>query len=67
MSRCATRLGGVYALERLARDHPKTYHEQIMELLSSFARHPTTDTAIEIKYYNKATSKEDLPRKTRCL
>ena len=55
---CSTRLGGIYALERLARDHPKTYHEQIMELLSSFARHPTTDTAIEIEYYNKATSKE---------
>ena len=55
---CSTRLGGIYALERLARDHPKTYHEQIMELLSSFARHPTTDTAIEIEYYNKATSKK---------
>ena len=55
---CSTRLGGIYALERLARDHPKTYHEQIMELLSSFARHPTTDTAIEIKFHDEAISKE---------
>jgi hypothetical protein len=29
-----------------------------MKLLSSFARHPTTDTAIEIEYYDEATSKE---------
>ena len=55
---CSTRLGGIYALERLARDHPKTYHEQIMKLLSSFARHPTTDTAIEIKFHDEAISKE---------
>ena len=39
----AVRLGGVYALERLARDHPEQYHIQIMRLFCAFVRHPTKD------------------------
>ena len=34
------RLGGVYALARLAREHPGEYHSQIMSLLCAFACNP---------------------------
>ncbi len=36
----AVRLGGIYALARLAREHPADYHTQIMSLLCAFVRHP---------------------------
>lgn len=39
----AVRLGGIYALQRLAEDHPEQYHIQIMRLLCSFVRFPTED------------------------
>lgn len=35
----ATRLGGLYALERLGREAPDEYHVQIMKLLGAFVRH----------------------------
>ncbi len=44
----AVRLGGIYALRRLALDHPKDYLDQIIKLLCAFARHPTKDTTIVI-------------------
>ena len=37
----ATRMGGIYALERLAREHLNEYHLQIMDLLCAFIRYPT--------------------------
>lgn len=37
----AVRLGGIYALQRLAQEHPKQYHIQIMRLFCSFVRNPT--------------------------
>ena len=37
----SVRLGGIYALARLARKHPGDYHTQIMSLLCAFARNPT--------------------------
>ncbi len=46
----SVRLGGVYALARLAREHPGDYHLQIMSLLCSFVRNPpvvgTHDTGL---------------------
>ena len=39
----AVRLGGIYALQRLAEEDPGEYHIQIMSLFCSFVRHPTTD------------------------
>ena len=33
------RLGGIYALAQLAREHPGDYHTQIMSLLCMFVRH----------------------------
>ena len=35
------RLAGIKELQRLAEDHPRQYHVQIMELLCDFVRHPT--------------------------
>ena len=34
------RLGGIYALGCLAREHPRDYHRQIMNLLCAFVRNP---------------------------
>ena len=35
------RLGGIYALHRLAKEHAEQYHVQIMRLFCAFVRHPT--------------------------
>ena len=37
----AVRLGGIYALERLAAEHPEQYHVEVMRLFCAFARNPT--------------------------
>lgn len=37
----SVRLGGIYALQHLAEEHPETYHVQVLELLCAFVRHPT--------------------------
>ncbi len=37
------RLGGIYALQRLAKEHAEQYHVQIMRLFCAFVRHPTED------------------------
>ena len=39
----SVRLGGIYALERLAKNHSRGYHIQIMQLFSAFVRNPTKD------------------------
>lgn len=36
----SARLGGIYALARLAREHPEEYHIQIIRLLCAFLRNP---------------------------
>ena len=43
----AVRLGGIYALERLAAEHPDIYHIQIMKLFCSYVRNPTKAPRIE--------------------
>ena len=35
------RLGGIYALQGLAAEHPEQYHIQIMRLFCAFVRNPT--------------------------
>ena len=40
----SVRLGGIYALGRLAEEHPEEYHIQILELFCAFVRFPTKDT-----------------------
>ena len=44
----SVRLGGIYALQRLAKERPDQYHIQIMRLLCAFVRHPTKHEEIEI-------------------
>ena len=39
----AIRLGGIYALQRLAEEHPRQYHVQVMQLFCAFALNPTRD------------------------
>ena len=39
----SVRLGGVYALQSLAQEHPEQYHVQIMRLFCAFARCPSGD------------------------
>ena len=43
----AVQLGGIYALDRLAREHPEEYPLQIMQLFCTFARHPTRNNLVE--------------------
>ena len=43
----AVRLGGIYALARLASEHPEDYHLQILSLLCAFVRHPVAGEAAE--------------------
>lgn len=43
----SVRLGGIYALRRLAEEHPEQYHIQITELLCAFVRYPTRDSNVE--------------------
>ena len=42
------RLGGIYALARLAGEYSEGYHVQCMELLCAFVRHPTPDDTIVV-------------------
>ena len=44
----SVRLGGIYALQRLAAEHPEQYHLQIMELFCAFVRFPTYDKVIAL-------------------
>ena len=43
----SVRLGGIYALERLAAEHPEQYHIQIMELFCAFVRNPKDDESYQ--------------------
>ena len=36
----SVRMGGIYALQKLAEEHPAQYHVQIMQLLCAFVRNP---------------------------
>ena len=42
----AVRLGGIYALQRLAGEHPEEYHVQIMKLFCAFVRNPKADVGM---------------------
>ena len=43
----AVRLGGIYALQSLAEEHPEQYHIQVTRLLCAFVRLPTKDQRLE--------------------
>ena len=42
----SVRLAGIYALERLAKDHPWEYHIEVMKSLCAFVRNPTKDEGL---------------------
>ena len=50
----SVRLGGIYALQRLAEEHPEQYHIQIMDLLCAFVRHPTKSEEDEANQVDSA-------------
>ncbi len=45
----SVRLGGVYALHRLAKEHPEQHHVQVMRLLCAFARNPVKSEELVIE------------------
>ena len=45
----SVRLGGIFALQSLAKEHPEDYHIQIMRLLCAYLCHPTLDDRFEEK------------------
>ncbi len=47
----SVRLGGIYALQRLAEEHPEQYHVQIMQLLCAYVRNPTGQASIQVLRY----------------
>ena len=46
----SARLGGIYALSRLATECPEQYQVQVLQLLCSFARNPPEDKDVEISW-----------------
>ncbi len=56
----ATRLGGIAALARLAREHPEDYHVQIMDRFCDFVRHPAK-TEAESKAVAAEAAKKKCP------
>ena len=45
----SVRLGGIYALERLAKEFPDRYHVEVMKLFCAFVRFPSHDPMVESK------------------
>ena len=48
----AVRMGGIYALKRLAEEHPQQYHIQVMELFCAFLPLPTLDEGLDAQANN---------------
>lgn len=56
------RIGGIYALERLAREFPEQYHLQVMELLCKFVQLSTSDNSSELSVPTHNEESEETPR-----
>ncbi len=54
----SVRMGGIYALQRLAEEHPEQYHIQVMRLFCSFVRQPTKGEGIKAR-----SGTEEAPRR----
>ena len=67
----AVRLGGIYALQRLAQEYPEEYHVQIMRLFCAFARNPTEDEEYDAKLDAEAVrfprTREDVQEVLRAI
>ena len=55
----SVRLGGIYALKRLAEEHPKEFHIQIIELFCAFVRHPTEGDSHETVAPERGNDRSD--------
>ncbi|MDE0331625.1 MAG: pentapeptide repeat-containing protein [Nitrospinae bacterium] len=55
----SVRLGGIFALARLAREHPMEYHVQIMRLFCAFVRNPIGDSEKGEEVTNEVESKSE--------
>ena len=53
------RLGGIYALQRLAEEYPDRYHNQVMQLLCAFVRHPIGQEIPESGQMQRASCEEE--------
>ena len=47
----AVRLGGIYALQKFAQEHPSLYHIQVMKSFCAFVRHPIQDGSSLVTEY----------------
>ena len=60
----SVRLGGIYALARLADEHPEKYHVPIIQLFCTYARNPTESEGGQAKPENRpgreSTLQEDV-------
>ena len=60
----SVRLGGIYALARLADEHPEIYHVPIIQLFCTYARNPTESEGGQAKPINRpgreSTLQEDV-------
>ena len=56
----SVRLGGIYALQRLAEEDPEQYHVQIMRLLCAFVRNPVKDEEVDKENQAKPLLREDV-------
>ena len=56
----SVRMGGIYALRRLAEDNPEQYHVQIMELLCAFVRYPKFDEELDKQAPTLRTDVQDV-------
>ena len=64
----SVRLGGIYALRRLAEEHHEQYHLQIMSLFCAFARFPTKDDGLgAVQLVNESGSLLDVPQDVEVL
>jgi uncharacterized protein YjbI with pentapeptide repeats len=55
-----TRLGGIYALEQIAKDAEEKYYRQVMETLSAYVREKSPFPSLESQEKTQGT--EDIPR-----
>ena len=61
----SVRIGGIYALVRLAEDHPEQYHVQTMKVFCAFVRSPTYDNGINSHSNNDEEQEEEQTRVLR--
>ena len=56
------RMAGIYALQRLAEEHPEQYHIQVMQLLCAFVRSPLGDNDTHSLHSERIVSLEQATR-----